>query len=91
MNEEILNCYLRPTTVEMIMSEVALLEKISEIFIDDISNNLMLVSGKCQICKKETILEVVKTSGGFGINGGIFQVTDQKVLNIVCVDCYKKF
>ena len=54
------------------MSELALLEKISDIFIDDFNNNLMLISGECQICKKETILEIVKTSGGFGINGGIF-------------------
>ena len=36
------------------MSEVALLEKISEIFIDNFNNNLMLISGKCQICMKET-------------------------------------
>lgn len=73
------------------MSELALLEKISDIFIDDFNNNLMLISGECQICKKETILEIVKTSGGFGINGGIFQVANQDILNILCVDCYKKF
>ena len=69
------------------MSELALLAKIGEIFTDDFNNNSMLVKGKCQICEKDTILEVVKTSGGFGINGGIFQVTNQDQLNIFCVDC----
>jgi hypothetical protein len=74
--------------VEKIMSELDLVEKIEKMSINNSECNSILVKGACHICGEKTIIELSKTSGGFGIKGGMFQETPQDQLNIFCIDCY---
>ena len=87
-SKDFLRCYLQASTKETIMFELTLVEKIKKMFIDDSESNLILVDGECHICGEKTIIEIAKTSGGFGINGGMLQEIHQNQLNIFCIDCY---
>ena len=79
--------YLQATTKETRMSESTLIEKIKMMFIDASDNNLLFVNGECYICGEKAIIEIAKTSGGFGISGGVLQESNQDQLNIVCDGC----
>ena len=70
-----------------IMSELTLVEKIKKMFADNSGNGSMYVNGKCHSCREKTVIEIVQTSGGFGISGGTIQETNQDRLNVFCIDC----
>ena len=69
------------------MSDSALLEKINRMFAEHSGKNPVRVNGKCRVCGEKTVIEIVKTSGGFGINGGLLQETGPEQLNPVCLAC----
>ena len=69
------------------MSELTLVEKIKKMFADNSGNGSMYVNGKCHRCGEKTVIEIVQTSGGFGIKGGTLQETNQERLNVFCIDC----
>ena len=70
------------------MSDSALLEKINRIFWQNSAKNPMTINGKCNICGEKTMIEIVKTSGGFGVNGGMVRETGHDRMNPICLGCY---
>ena len=46
---------------------------------------------KCQTCGSLTTIEISKTSGGYGLIGGVLYETDLDNLIALCVRCYDKY
>ena len=47
--------------------------------------------GKCQNCGCDVEVEIIKTSCGYGLKGGILFGTDLENLLVQCCDCHVKF
>jgi hypothetical protein len=47
--------------------------------------------GKCHNCGCDAQVEITKTSGGYGLQGGVLCETNPQKLLILCSVCYEKF
>jgi hypothetical protein len=48
-----------------------------------------MIKTVCSECQREAEIELYKTSGGFGLQRGVFYEIDGKIL-AMCLDCYLK-
>ena len=46
--------------------------------------------GKCECCGCFVKIEISKTSGGYGMLGGVLYEPEQQKYLVQCVDCYGK-
>ena len=47
--------------------------------------------GDCNICGCSLKIEIAKTSGGYGLNGGVLYEPDPERYVALCIDCYEGF
>lgn len=45
---------------------------------------------KCTSCGLDVEIEITKTSGGYGLIGGVLYEPEPKVILAICADCYAK-
>ena len=65
------------------------LESLKRIFADNTPQNLVLIQRTCRECGCEVKIELHKTSGGFGLQGGILFEGDHHIV-ADCLECYAK-
>ena len=46
--------------------------------------------GKCRQCGRDTRVEIIKTSGGYGLQGGVLYESNNHNFLILCSGCFKK-
>lgn len=54
-----------------------------------IGNHLKYI-GKCRYCGSDVEIEITKTSGGYGLLGGVLCESASKTPIVLCADCYKR-
>ena len=52
-------------------------------------DNSIIYSSECNKCGCKIKIKIEKTSGGFGLLGGILHESESKELHAECIDCYK--
>jgi hypothetical protein len=65
------------------------LEKLDDIYDEHGNSNPVFLTFKCCQCNHRFVLELHRTTQGFGINGGILLVTGDDQLLGKCLDCHK--
>ncbi len=70
------------------MSNSIGIKRIDKLFADNFITKSMVVTGKCHICGTRKEIEIVRTSGGYGLNGGLLQEVKQSLITVVCLPCY---
>ena len=70
------------------MSDLVGVKRLDKLFTDNFRKKSIIVAGKCHICKRKTEIEIVRTSGGYGLNGGTLQEPKQGRITVVCVHCF---
>ncbi|MGD9243595.1 MAG: hypothetical protein PVH36_01605 [Desulfobacterales bacterium] len=64
-------------------------ETLKKIFKDNPEKSTITFEGRCAVCGVEVFIEVIPSSGGFGLQGGsLFQYAPD-VYCAKCPDCYK--
>ncbi len=65
------------------------IETLKKIFKDNPEKPTITFKGKCSVCGVEVVIEVIPSSGGFGLQGGaLFEYTPD-VYFATCPNCYK--
>ena len=65
------------------------LESLKKIFADNIPERPVLIQRTCRDCGCDVTIELHKTSGGFGLQGGVLLEGDQQIV-ADCLGCYAK-
>jgi len=65
------------------------IETLKKIFKDNPEKSTITFKGKCSICGVEVIIEVIPSSGGFGLQGGALFQNAPNVYFAKCPNCYK--
>lgn len=65
------------------------LDTLKRLFEGLTSENLITIRKICSDCSCEFTIEIHKTSGGFGLNGGVLYDEDG-IIVAKCVECYRK-
>ena len=66
-----------------------MIEVLRKIFEDNTEKSTVTLNGKCSDCGREVIVEIVPTSGGYGLQGGMLVKRSPDKYSITCPDCYK--
>ncbi|KJS29543.1 MAG: hypothetical protein VR64_20535 [Desulfatitalea sp. BRH_c12] len=66
------------------------LEKLDQLYEVGDKAGPMVLNGKCGECGGEVLVEIDKTSDGYGINGGFVFAADDGQLAIKCIHCHQK-
>jgi ribosomal protein S27E len=66
-----------------------MIEILRKIFEDHPEKSTIVMKEKCSDCGRETILEITKTSGGFGLHGGLLFKSSTDRYIVKCPDCIK--
>ena len=51
--------------------------------------NRLNYQGQCHQCGSAVEIEITKTSGGFGLQGGALCETEPQKLFVLCLNCYE--
>ena len=72
------------------MAEPADVKALSKLFDGEIKKNQIRLEGKCAGCGCDVKISITRTSGGFGLMGGmVFEMEDGRLL-CKCGQCHKK-
>jgi hypothetical protein len=66
-----------------------MVEILKELFNDNPEKSKIEVNDTCSDCKREVIIEITPTSGGFGLMGGALFKSSDSGYYAKCPDCYK--
>ena len=66
-------------------------ESLNKLFERNNNPHTCTYRGKCQTCNSSMNIEISKTSGGYGLLGGVLYESDHEKYVALCNDCYKKF
>jgi hypothetical protein len=66
-------------------------ESINEIFEQHNVSCHYQYNGICHNCRCSVEIEITKTSGGYGLNGGILYESNPDKFLVQCLDCHEKF
>jgi hypothetical protein len=70
---------------------VITLESLNRIFEQSKNPATYIYHDKCDICGCSVKIEITKTSGGYGLIGGILYEQDPENINALCIGCHTKF
>jgi hypothetical protein len=65
------------------------IEILKKMFKDNPGKATLTFKGKCSVCGIEVLIEVIPTSGGFGLQGGALFQYAPNVYIAKCSNCYK--
>ena len=65
-------------------------ESLNKIFEQHNNANGFRYEGKCHKCDCDTQVEITKTSGGYGLQGGVLYESNTRNILILCSKCIKK-
>ena len=65
-------------------------ESLKRLFEQNNNPEICTHRGKCYICGCSVRIEIAKTSGGYGLLGGILYEPDHENYIALCVGCYEK-
>jgi hypothetical protein len=60
-----------------------------KIFEANPEKSTIIINGKCSDCGCAMVVEIVPTSGGYGLRGGILAKCSPEKYSITCSECYK--
>ena len=66
-----------------------MVEILKKIFESNPENSTIVLNDKCSDCRREIIIEITPTSGGFGLQGGALFKNILGNYSAKCPDCYK--
>jgi hypothetical protein len=66
------------------------IESLIRIFEKNYNSSHCSYGGKCHNCGCNVEVEITKTAGGYGLQGGVIFETYPEHLVILCGECYKK-
>jgi len=66
-----------------------MVEILKKIFESNPENSTIVLNDKCSACKREVVIEITPTSGGFGLQGGALFKNTVGSYSFTCPDCYK--
>lgn len=67
------------------------IESLNKLFERNNNPNTFTFRGKCQTCGISTKIEISKTSGGYGLLGGVLYESDPENHIALCARCYEKY
>ena len=67
------------------------IESLNRLFERNDNPHTYTYRGKCQTCGSSTNIEISKTSGGYGLLGGVLYETGLDNLIALCARCYDKY
>ena len=70
---------------------VITLESLNRIFEQNKNPTTYIYHDKCDSCKCSVKIKITKTSGGYGLIGGILYEQSPENIIALCVGCYTKF
>ncbi len=71
-----------------VLSTIRILRKM---FLDSPDKSQMTLNGECQNCKKAMAVDIVPTSRGFGVMGGVLtELTPDRRYRLLCPKCHTK-
>jgi hypothetical protein len=59
-----------------------------KIFEANPEKSTIIINDKCSDCGREMVVEIVPTSGGYGLQGGILVECSPEKYSIICPECY---
>ncbi len=65
------------------------IETLKKLFKDNPEKSTITFKGKCSVCGVEVVIEVIPSSGGFGLQGGALFEYAHDVYFAKCPNCYK--
>ena len=65
-------------------------ESLNRIFERNYNPNSYWYEGKCHHCECDTKVEITKTTGGYGLQGGVLHESNTLNLPIICSECFNK-
>ena len=71
-------------------NRVITLESINKIFEQNKNPATFTLQGRCDVCGCSLKIEITKTSGGYGLLGGMLCEPDTENYIALCVGCYEK-
>ncbi len=71
-------------------SVVISIETINKMFEKNSGENHCVYQGRCHNCGCDLEIKITKTSGGYGLKGGVLYEPDPKFLWALCDDCHVK-
>jgi hypothetical protein len=66
-----------------------MVEILNELFNNNPEKSKIEVNDTCSDCKREVIIEITPTAGGFGLQGGALFKSSDSGYYAKCPDCYK--
>lgn len=66
-----------------------MIDVLKKIFEANPEKSTITINGKCSDCRREVILEIKTTSGGYGLQGGILVKCAPEKYAITCPECYR--
>lgn len=64
-------------------------DMLRKIFEANPEKSTIIINGKCSDCGRAMVVEIVPTSGGYGLQGGILARSSFGKYSITCPECYK--
>lgn len=64
-------------------------EVLRKLFEANPEKSTIAINGKCSDCGRKVIVEIIPTSGGYGLLGGILAKCSPEKYSITCPECYK--
>ena len=68
-----------------------MVEILKELFNGDPEKSRIEVNDTCSDCKRDVIIEITLTAGGFGLQGGALFKSSSGGYYAKCPDCYKVY
>ena len=66
-----------------------MIDVLRKIFEANPEKSTITINGKCSNCERKVIVEIKRTSGGYGLLGGIFVKCSPENYFITCPECYR--
>ena len=66
-----------------------MIDVLRKIFEANPEKSTITINGKCSNCERKVIIEIRRTSGGYGLLGGIFVKCSPENYSIICPECYR--
>ena len=68
---------------------LSMIKILRKMFLDSPDKSQIKLNGACQSCKKPMAIDIVPTSGGFGILGGVLtDLTPDRHYRLLCPVCH---
>jgi hypothetical protein len=78
------------SNVEWRLTVLITVEMLNKIFKQNSSPKHFTYRGQCHHCGRDVEVEITKTSGGYGFQGGVLHASNPEDILVCCLDCHPK-